>query len=66
MLLLWGTDDTETPPWLALRYAALMDGRATIDVLPHKDHHLYAGTGAHLCALKIRSWLGGRALGIMA
>jgi pimeloyl-ACP methyl ester carboxylesterase len=59
VLLLYGLDDTETPADLAFRYAALMDGRATIDVLPHKDHHLYAGTGAHLCAFKIREWLGG-------
>jgi pimeloyl-ACP methyl ester carboxylesterase len=61
VLLIYGSDDTETPPDLAFRYAALMDGRATIDVLPHKDHHLYAGTGAHLCAFKIRGWLGGLA-----
>jgi pimeloyl-ACP methyl ester carboxylesterase len=57
VLLLWGTDDTETPPSLAQRYWQLMDGRATIEWLPHKDHHLYTGTGAHLCGFKIRSWL---------
>jgi pimeloyl-ACP methyl ester carboxylesterase len=56
-LLVYGTDDIETPSELAFRYAELMDGRATIDVLPHIDHHLYAGTGAHLCAFKIRDWL---------
>jgi hypothetical protein len=26
-------------------------------MLPHKDHFLYSGTGAHLCAFKIRAWL---------
>jgi pimeloyl-ACP methyl ester carboxylesterase len=57
VLLVYGSDDTETPSELAFRYAELMDGRATIDVLPHTDHHLYAGTGAHLCAFKIRNWL---------
>jgi pimeloyl-ACP methyl ester carboxylesterase len=57
VLLVYGSEDTETPPALAFRYAALMDGRATIDVLPHHGHHLYAGTGAHLCAFKIRNWL---------
>jgi pimeloyl-ACP methyl ester carboxylesterase len=57
VLLLWGAEDRETPIWLARRYKALMDGHATLDVLPHKDHHLYIGTGAHLCAFKIRSWL---------
>src|SRR5689334_23845115 len=55
-LLLWGTDDTETPPWLARRYQELLNGRATLQWLPHKDHHLYTGTGAHLCGLKIRDW----------
>jgi len=56
-LLIWGTDDTEAPPWLAHRYAELIGERATVELLPHADHHLYTGTGAHLCAWKIRSWL---------
>ena len=61
-LLLWGSDDRETPPWLAYRFLELMNSqgtRATLEMLPHKDHYLYAGTGAHLCAFKIRSWIGG-------
>jgi len=57
VLLLWGTDDTESPPWMAERYAELMGGRARLELLPHKDHHLYTGTGAHLLAFKIREWL---------
>lgn len=57
VLLLWGTDDEETPPWLAERYRELIGPRATLHLLPHKDHHLYAATGAHLCAYKIRTWL---------
>jgi pimeloyl-ACP methyl ester carboxylesterase len=56
-LLLWGTDDTETPPWLAHRYLQLLGSKATLNLLPHKDHHLYTGTGAHLCGEKIRTWL---------
>jgi pimeloyl-ACP methyl ester carboxylesterase len=56
-LLLWGADDQETSPLLAYRYESLMNGHAELEILPHKDHHLYTGTGAHLCALKIRSWL---------
>jgi pimeloyl-ACP methyl ester carboxylesterase len=55
-LLLWGTDDAETPPWLGRRYKQLMNARATLEWLPHKDHHLYTGTGAHLCGYKIREW----------
>ncbi len=57
VLLIWGTDDSEAPPWLARRFEELLDGHATLEMLPHKDHHLYSGTGAHLCAFKIRSWL---------
>jgi pimeloyl-ACP methyl ester carboxylesterase len=56
-LLVWGTDDTETPPWLAASYAALLGDKASVRLLPHKDHHLYTGTGAHLCAETIREWL---------
>ena len=57
VLLLWGSDDTEAPPSLGHRYRDLMNGRATLEVLSHKDHYLFAGTGAHLCAFKIRNWL---------
>jgi pimeloyl-ACP methyl ester carboxylesterase len=57
VLLLWGSDDTETPPWLAYRYRDLMGGRATVEIFPHKDHFLYNATGAHLCAFKMRGWL---------
>jgi pimeloyl-ACP methyl ester carboxylesterase len=56
-LLIWGTDDTETPPWLARRYADLLGSKATLVLLPHKDHHLYGGTGAHLIGQKMRTWL---------
>ena len=56
-LLLWGSDDTETPLWLAERYRTLLGTRARLETLPHKDHFLYAGTGAHLCGFKIRTWL---------
>jgi pimeloyl-ACP methyl ester carboxylesterase len=57
VLLIWGSDDREAPPSLARRFKNLLDGHATLEMLPHKDHHLYSGTGAHLCAFKIRSWL---------
>ena len=57
VFLLWGGEDRETPPELARRYRALIPGPATIELLPHKDHYLFAGTGAHLCASRIRAWL---------
>lgn len=57
-LLIWGTDDTEAPPWLAHRYRELIGARATVTLLPHKDHFLYSGTGAHLIGEHMRTWLG--------
>jgi len=57
VLLLWGADDRDTPPWLAERYQLLMNGHSTLELLPHQDHHLNTGTGAHLCAHRIRYWL---------
>jgi pimeloyl-ACP methyl ester carboxylesterase len=57
VLLVYGTDDEETPIWLAHRYHELLNGHATLTLLLHKDHHLYIGTGAHLCAFKIQRWL---------
>jgi pimeloyl-ACP methyl ester carboxylesterase len=59
-LLVWGTDDTETPPWLAARYAELLGSKAALILLPHKDHHLYTGTGAHLIGEKMRTWFEAR------
>jgi pimeloyl-ACP methyl ester carboxylesterase len=61
VLLIWGTDDTEAPIWLADRYKALLGTRARLVLLPHKDHHLYTATGAHLCGEKIRNWMAGLA-----
>lgn len=57
VLLLWGTEDTETPVWVGERYKEILGSRATLEILPHKDHHLYTGTGAHLCGTRIRAWL---------
>jgi pimeloyl-ACP methyl ester carboxylesterase len=56
-LLLWGTDDTETPPWLGSRYKEIIGTRATLDWLPHKDHFPFNGTGAHLCGYRMREWM---------
>jgi pimeloyl-ACP methyl ester carboxylesterase len=57
VLLLWGADDQETSPAVGHEYVRILGRRSTLHVFPHKDHHLYTGTGAHLCAFKIRSWL---------
>ena len=58
-LLMWGTDDAEAPPWLAARYKALIGAKSTLVLLPHKDHFLFAGTGAHLIAQQMRTWIEG-------
>jgi pimeloyl-ACP methyl ester carboxylesterase len=57
VLLLWGADDREASAAVGHEYARILGRRSTLHVLPHKDHHPYVGTGAHLCAFKIRSWL---------
>lgn len=62
-LLLWGTEDSETPLWLGERYKAIIGARARLETLPHKDHFLYTGTGAHLCGFKIRTWLEAASVG---
>jgi pimeloyl-ACP methyl ester carboxylesterase len=59
VLLVWGTDDTETPPWLADAYRRLIGDKSSVVLLPHKDHFLYSGTGAHLIGQKMRAWLEG-------
>jgi pimeloyl-ACP methyl ester carboxylesterase len=61
VLLLWGAADRETLPAVGQEYLRILGRRATLHVFPHKDHHLYAGTGAHLCAFKIRAWLASNA-----
>ena len=61
VLLLWGDDDQETPVGVAHEYARILGGHATLHTFPHKDHYLFSGTGAHLCAFKIRAWLKGDA-----
>lgn len=56
-LLLWGTDDRETPLWLGEKFLRILGGHGQLDVLPHKDHYAFTGTGAHLCGYRIRRWL---------
>jgi pimeloyl-ACP methyl ester carboxylesterase len=56
-LLLWGTDDRETPLWLGRKYLQILGSRGQLDLLPHKDHYAFNGTGAHLCGYRIRRWL---------
>lgn len=57
-LLLWGTDDTETPIEMARRFNQLIKNSVLIE-MPGKGHEPYLGVGAHLCAQQIRKFLGG-------
>ena len=56
-LLLWGTDDTETPPWLGSRYKEIIGARATLELLPHKDHFPYHRHRRASVRVSIRDWL---------
>lgn len=55
-LLLWGDMDTETPLESAERMHQALPNSKLI-VLPDKDHYLFAGSGAHLCAYRIIPFL---------
>jgi pimeloyl-ACP methyl ester carboxylesterase len=46
-LLVYGQNDTETPPEIGERLAALIP-RAELSVLPHQDHYSLLGDGRHL------------------
>lgn len=47
-LLLWGENDTETPPEMAYRLQKLLP-QSRLILLPHKGHLLFQDVGAHLC-----------------
>jgi len=55
-LLLWGEEDTETPPEIAHRLNTLIQ-QSTLHIFPGKDHHPYVEAGAHLCAFYILPFL---------
>ncbi len=55
-LLLWGSADSETPPEMGRRFHAQIGGSRYIE-LPGKDHYLFLGMGAHLCAEHIEEFL---------
>ncbi len=55
-LLIWGEQDTETPPEMAHRMHNLIPS-STILLLPHKGHMPFQDVGAHLCAYHIMPFL---------
>ena len=60
----WGTDDTETPPWLARRYAELLGGRGDAEsAAAQGPSSVHRNGRAPLRPEKIRSgWAQGRCL----
>jgi pimeloyl-ACP methyl ester carboxylesterase len=55
-LILWGEEDTETPPEMARRLHQFIRNSQLI-FLPGKDHFPFLGEGAHLCVSYIRQFL---------
>jgi pimeloyl-ACP methyl ester carboxylesterase len=56
-LMLWGDNDTETPPEIAKRMHQLMHS-SKLFIFPGKGHWLYQDVGYHLCAHYILPFLG--------
>ena len=54
--LLYGEHDTETPPEIGQRLAAMIPG-AELSVLPGQDHYSVLGEGRHQVAKRIRDFL---------
>ena len=55
-LLVYGQDDTETPPELGKRLADLIP-RAELSVLPHQDHYSLLGDGRHLVLKRLQDFV---------
>ena len=55
-LLIYGSEDTETPPEIGERYRVLIHN-STLIKLQGKDHFPFSGTGSSLCAFHILKFL---------
>ncbi len=58
VLLLWGEADTETPVEMGHRYHRLFANSQLI-TMPNRDHFMFQGEGAHLCAFYVDKFLAG-------
>lgn len=56
VLLLWGSEDRETPLEMGERFSRIIP-RARLKVVPGEGHYPFLGAGAHLCAHAIRKFL---------
>jgi pimeloyl-ACP methyl ester carboxylesterase len=55
-LIIWGEQDSETPPEMAHRLQSLIPSSHLL-LLPYKGHNLFHDVGAHLCAYHILPFL---------
>lgn len=55
-LMLWGDQDTETPPEIAYRMHSLIP-KSQLLIFPGKGHYLYEDCGSHLCSFYIKKFL---------
>jgi pimeloyl-ACP methyl ester carboxylesterase len=55
-LLLWGEDDTETPPDIGRKFRSAIQN-STLHILPNKGHEPYSDVGAHLLASYIENFI---------
>jgi pimeloyl-ACP methyl ester carboxylesterase len=63
-LLLWGTEDTETPVDVARKYNALLRN-SELYLFPNKGHEPFADVGAHLLCGYIERFLSTRSAGVL-
>jgi pimeloyl-ACP methyl ester carboxylesterase len=56
VLLLWGSEDAETPVAIGERFHELMRNSKLV-ILPGKDHYPFLSESAHLCAYHINNFL---------
>jgi pimeloyl-ACP methyl ester carboxylesterase len=56
VLLLWGSEDRETPLEMGERLSRIIP-RARLKVVPGEGHYPFLGAGAHLCAHAVRKFL---------
>jgi pimeloyl-ACP methyl ester carboxylesterase len=56
VLLLWGEADTETPVEMGHRYHSLFS-KSELITIPNRDHFMFQGEGAHLCAYYVDRFL---------
>jgi pimeloyl-ACP methyl ester carboxylesterase len=55
-LILWGANDTETPPEMAVRLNSSIS-HSKMFLFPYKGHYLHEDSGSHLCTSYVEAFL---------